>query len=342
MPTFKNKNRSGPTICGNCVLPESFPGVVLNDRGICNFCLGLKKKNDLEKKKKNYRDKFEKLLSEHKEKSAYAALLSYSGGKDSTYTLSLLKEDYGLNVLAFSVDNGFVPDGTYRNVRTVCEKLGVDHLWLKPSFRMLARIFREGAEKNIYSPAALMRASTICTSCLTIVRFSALRLALEKRIPFLVFGWSPGQLPLSASVLKNNPEIIKAMQAAGLGPLRAVAGDALLPYYIEEELLLEAGRRPFYSISPLAFLDYDEKKIRQRISGLGWEEPAGLDANSTNCLLNSFANVIHENSYGYNPYAFELAALVREGYLRRSEALRKLRQPPDPKTLRWVKKKLGL
>ncbi len=329
-------------LCAKCVLAESFPGIVLDENGICNYCIATIKRKNPEKRKQEYRGKFEKLLREHKGKSVYDALLSYSGGKDSTYTLSLLKEDYGLNVLAFSVDNGFVPKGTYRNIRTVCEKLGVDQIWFKPSFRLLGKIFREGAKKNFYSAAALMRASTICTSCLTIVRLSALRLALEKRIPFVVFGWSPGQLPLSASVLRNNPEIIEAMQAAGLGPLRSIGGDALRPYFIEEEQLREAGRRPFYSLSPLAFLDYDEKKIRRKITGLGWEEPAGLDANSTNCLLNSFANIVHENSYGYNPYAFELAALVREGYLERSEALERLRQPADEKTVRWVERKLGL
>ncbi len=342
MTTLRKKSRAAAKICATCVLPESFPGVVLNDNGICNFCLALKQRNDLEKRKEKFREKFEKLLREHRGKSAYDALLSYSGGKDSTYTLSLLKKDYGLNTLAFSVDNGFVPEGTYRNVRTVCEKLGVDHLWLKPSFQTLRKIFREAARRNIYSPAALMRASPVCTACLTIVRFSAIRLAMEKRIPFLVFGWSPGQIPLSASVLKNNPEIIKAMEAAGLGPLREIAGDAVRPYFLDEGLLKEAGRRPFYSLSPLAFLDYDEKKIRQRITQLGWEEPAGLDANSTNCLLNSFANLVHENSYGYHPYVFELAGLVRAGYLQRSKALERLRRPADQKTVRWVERKLGL
>jgi hypothetical protein len=342
MKTLRKNGREAAKICAKCVLPESFPGVVLNDNGICNFCLTLKKRNDLEKRKKKYREKFEDLLREHRGKSAYDVLLSYSGGKDSTYTLSLLKEDYGLNTLALSVDNGFVPEGTYRNVRTVCEKLGVDHLWLKPGFLMLRKIFREAAKRNIYSPAALMRASPVCTACLTIVRFSAIRLALEKRIPFLVFGWSPGQIPLSASVLKNNPETIKAMQAASLAPLRKIAGDAVQPYFIDEGLIQEAGRRPFYSLSPLAFLDYAETAIRRRITGLGWEEPAGLDANSTNCLLNSFANLSHQNSYGYHPYVFELAALVREGHLQRSKALERLRRPADQKTVRWVERKLGL
>jgi len=328
-------------ICANCVLPGSFPGVEFNDKGVCNFCLGLKNRDDLEARKKQYREKFEKLLKELRGKSAYDALLSYSGGKDSTYTLSLLKEDYGLNTLAFSVDNGFVPEQTYLNIRAVCERLGLDHLWLKPDFQMLRKIIGEGAKKNIYPRAVLMRASTICTSCMAIVRFSALRLALEKRIPFLVFGWSPGQIPVSASVLKTNPEIIRAMQAAGLAPLRAIAGDSMAPYFLEEELLQDPGRFP-YSVSPLAFLDYDEKAIKRRIAKLGWKDPAGLDPNSTNCLLNSFANIVHEDSYGYNPYAFELATLVREGYLQRSEALARLRRPANQKTSRWVEKKLGL
>jgi len=341
MRTLQKKERSAQKICANCVLPESFPGVQFNDEGICNFCLSLKNRNDLERRKKKYREKFEKLLQGYRGKSAHDVLLSYSGGKDSTYTLSLLKEDYGLNTLAFSLDNGFVPEQTYRNIRAVCEKLGVDHLWLKPDFQMLRKIFREGAERNIYPRTVLMRASTICTSCMAIVRFSALRLALEKRIPFLVFGWSPGQLPLSASVLKTNPEIIKAMQVAGLGPLRAIVGNAMVPYFLEEEQLQDAGRFP-YNISPLAFFDYDENTIKDRITKLGWKNPVGLDANSTNCLLNSFANIIHENSYGYNPYAFELAALVREGYLRQSEALERLRRPADQETVRLVEKKLGL
>jgi tRNA(Ile)-lysidine synthase TilS/MesJ len=341
MRTLQKRGRSQLKICVNCVLPESFPGVKLNDQGVCNFCLGLKDSKDEEKRKGKYREKFEKQLAQHRGRGAYDVLLSFSGGKDSTYTLLLLKQDYGLKTLAFSMDNGFVPEQTYRNIRTVCERLGVDHLWLKPDFQMLRKVFRAGAEREIYPRTVLMRASTICTSCMAIVRFSALRLALEKRIPFLIFGWSPGQIPLSASVLKNNPETVRAMQRAGLAPLQAIAGEALGPYFLREAELQDAGRLP-YNISPLAFLDYDEKTIRARIEKLDWQDPAGLDANSTNCLLNSFANIVHENSYGYNPYVFELAALVREGYLRRSEALERLRRPADPETVRRVEKKLGL
>ena len=51
---------------------------------------------------------------------------------------------------------------------------------------------------------------------------------------------------------------------------------------------------------------------------------------------------IHKEKYGYHPYVFELAKLVREGYFKRSAALKKLRQKENSETIEWVKKKLDL
>lgn len=326
-------------ICAKCVLPETFPGVQFDERGICNFCTIQEEEVDLDKKKKELEKKFEKLLKDNRGKSSYDALVSYSGGKDSTYTLIILKEDYGLKLLAFTVDNGFLPEQTYRNIRNITEKLGVDHVFLKPSFPMLRKIFRECSSENIYSPAAMKRASAICTSCMAIVRFSALRCALEKKIPFLVFGWSPGQLPVSASILRNNPSMVRTMQKAMLEPLLSIAGPEIKAFFLEDSHFEDSSIFP-YNVSPLAFLGYDEEKIKGRVSRFGWVSPAGVDVNSTNCLLNSYANIVHKKFYGFNPYVFELAKLVREGYLDRPEALRKLDQPEDPQTVELVEKKL--
>ena len=48
-----------------------------------------------------------------------------------------------------------------------------------------------------------------------------------------------------------------------------------------------------YNIHPLAFLDYNEDKIVGEIKQLGWQMPDDTDSNSTNCLLNAFANDVH-------------------------------------------------
>ena len=111
------------------------------------------------------------------------------------------------------------------------------------------------------------------------------------------------------------------------------------PYFLEKAHFTSKYHFP-YNISPLVFLDYDEKKIVEKVRKLGWRRPKGIDANTTNCMLNSYANIIHKEQYGYHPYAFEMAKLVREGYLERSQALKKLTQPEDRTTIQSVRDKL--
>jgi len=328
-------------ICKRCVLPETFPGIRFNDKGECNYCQEFMGKKNLEERKLLYRRKFEKLILEYKGIANYDAFMSYSGGKDSTYTLNLLKKQYGLRIIAFTFDNGFLPDQTFRNIRNVVEELGVDHIFFKPNFRILKKVFAECSKRNIFPDTTLMRASTICTACMAIVKFSSLRLALEKGIPFIVFGWSPGQIPIASSIMKFNAKMVRAMQDALGGPLFGIGSDELAPYFLEEKNFMEKYFFP-YSISPLAFHDYDEPTILKEVHKLGWQAPLDVDANSTNCLLNSFANVVHKKLYGFHPYVFELAKLVREGYTERSDALEKMRKLQTPGAIKLVKLKLQL
>ncbi|MHA1381609.1 MAG: hypothetical protein ACTSRG_24845 [Candidatus Helarchaeota archaeon] len=327
--------------CKRCVLPETFPGIRFNERDICNFCLNFEGIENLKKKKRRYKKRFEELVKEYKGRNSYDVLMSYSGGKDSTYTLYILKEKYDLNILAITFDNGFLPKRTFNNIKGVIKKLNIDHILFTPRFEILKKIFVTCSQKNIYSPQTLIRASTICTSCMAIVKFSTLRTAVEKNIHFIAFGWSPGQIPITSSIMKNNPQIIKMMQKNLFGPLNQIVKNKIRSYFLEREHFKYSNDFP-YNVSPLAFLDYNEQEIYKKISQLGWKVPDNVDANSTNCLLNSFANIIHKEKYGFHPYVYELAKLVREGYLDRSDALKKLSQPENPETIYVVKRKLGL
>jgi hypothetical protein len=327
--------------CKKCVLPETFPGIRFDDKGICNFCQSYKGKKDLEKKKSIYRKRFRELIERHKGKGCYDVLMSYSGGKDSTYTLLILKEKYRLNILAVTVDNGFLSETAFKNIRCVTENFGFDHIFLKPRFDILKKIFLACSKENIFSLKALTRASTICTSCIAIVKFSSLRIAIEKKVPFIAFGWSPGQIPITSSIMKNNPHLIGMTQKVVYRPLYDLVGDKIRAYFLEERHFECTDDFP-YNVSPLAFLDYNEKRIKDAIAELGWIAPDDVDVHSTNCLLNSYANIIHKEKYGYHPYVFEMAKLVREGYLARSEALRRLNQQERSETVISVKKKLEL
>ena len=140
--------------------------------------------------------------------------------------------------------------------------------------------------------------------------------------------------------------MIRQMQQAMLKPVRKMAGNRLSAFLLDEShyenKTTEQGNRFPYLVHPLAFMNYDEDKILESVRQLGWVDPKDTDANSTNCLLNGFANQVHLDQYGFHPYAFEIAGLVREGYMTREEGLKKLSTPPDPKVIDYVKNKLGL
>ncbi|RJP72345.1 MAG: hypothetical protein C4532_06225 [Candidatus Abyssobacteria bacterium SURF_17] len=328
-------------VCTKCVLPETFPGIEFDENGVCNHCRAHKQAEYTASRKTQYREKFERLWAERQASGAYDCLMSYSGGKDSTYTLDLLAREYGARVLAVTVDNGFVSPTAIENIRRVAEAVGVAHLFVKPRFDVLKKVFAACAERQIFPPKTLERASTICTACMAMVKFICLQIAVEKNIPFVVFGWSPGQAPVTSSVFKNNPEMIRKMQETVRKPLEEIAGGEILPYFLQEEHFARPERFP-YNINPLAFLEYDEARIHARIEQLGWKKPEDTDPNSTNCLLNSFANTVHRKQFGYNPYAFELAELVRQGTLDRHDALARLSEPEDGEMVHLVKKRLGI
>ncbi len=320
-------------------MPESFPGIDFDDEGVCNFCRSFKGREHLDKSKEKYRLKFEELMKKHHSSGSYDFLMAYSGGKDSTYTLKILKERYDPSILALTFDNGFLSPAAIENIHNVVEALGVDLIIYKPNFKILRKIFLHSAQSDFYSRKALERASTVCTSCMGLIKFITLRLAIEKKIPLIAYGWSPGQAPIEASIFRNNPSMVESMQKVFLDPMREIAGAEVENYFLTAEHIAMKDRFP-YNVSPLAFLDYDEEKIISEITESAWKAPQDTDANSTNCLINSFGINIHKRKFSFHPYAYELAKLVREGYMDRDEAVERLDREEDPETVRWVSERL--
>jgi hypothetical protein len=327
-------------ICTKCILPETFPGISFDDHGICNFCRDFKEEA-LKEEKNEYYAKFLNLTGQVRGKSDYDATLAYSGGKDSTYTLYLLKEVFHLRVLPITFDNGFISEQAFMNIHTVCENLGVDNIVFKADFRLLKKIFSSGIENTMYSSKALERASTICTSCIGLVKFTALKISLEKQIPLMAWGWSPGQAPIRSSIMKINPALFRNTQEMYRKPMHDIVGDEINRYFLSGEQF-KSSNFP-YNVSPLAFMDYDEHKIIKKIEELGWSIPKGLDLNSTNCLLNTFANQVHIKKHGFHPYAFEIAGMVRSGIMTREVGMNKIYVENKAQDLiRLAQEKIGI
>lgn len=325
--------------CTKCVLPETFPGIQFDDEGVCNFCRSFRGVERLKKSMEKYRGKFERLLEQKKRKGGYDAIMAFSGGKDSTYTMAVLKREFDMSILALTMDNGFISPKSLENSRNVVEGLGIDHIIYKPRMDLLSNLFLHCAKEDIFTEKGLERASSICTTCMGLVKFIALRMAIEMNIPFITYGWSPGQAPIEASIFPNNATMIRGMQDQLIEPMRKVVGDEIDNYFLTEEHFAMSERFP-HNVSPLAFLEYDETDILEKIKSYGWEKPDDTDPNSTNCQLNGLGIAVHLERFGYHPYAFELAGLVRGGYLDREEAVERLEEEIDAAAVEKVRTRL--
>ncbi|MDC3010492.1 N-acetyl sugar amidotransferase [bacterium] len=90
------------TFCKTCIMPNSRPRIVFNDKGICNACENGNEKVNTDWTKRN--NEFLNLVKEIKENSdknnlEYDCIVPWSGGKDSTSIALKLKLDFNLKPL---------------------------------------------------------------------------------------------------------------------------------------------------------------------------------------------------------------------------------------------------
>ncbi len=317
-------------ICASCVLPEVFPGVQFNAEGVCNHCQKFDRRIEkLTDEKKKSKQKFLELLNQHVNKPRlkgskrpYDVILPYNGGKNSTYTLCLLRNKYRVRVLALTMDNNFLSLSALRNIRAVTDELDVDHLFLKPAWKHLKRIFSAGADRELYPKKVAERSSTICTSCRGMARSLCFKTAIEMDIPLLAFGCSPGDASLETAITKNDVSLIRSAQQTIRKPLKDVAGSEIETYFLNEMHYRNTEKLP-HTVHPLAWEPYSESAILDEIKKTGWLPPDG-DNTSPNCLLNAFANDVHIKRYGFHPDSWKIANLVREGSMAREEGWKKI------------------
>ncbi len=110
--------------CTKCVLPETFPHITFDNKGVCNYCNNYVKRNQPKSLNvlKNLVNKYKK------DDGSVDCLIPFSGGRDSTFVLHFAKKILGLNPIAFTYDWGLVTDLARRNIARVCGKLGVENI----------------------------------------------------------------------------------------------------------------------------------------------------------------------------------------------------------------------
>jgi glutamine---fructose-6-phosphate transaminase (isomerizing) len=127
--------------CNKCLLPETFPFIKYDERGICNYCNNYKIKNA----PKPIEELIELVEPYRSSDGSPDCIIPFSGGRDSTHTLHIAKNVLKLKPIAFTYDWGMVTDLGRRNIARVCGKLGVENILVSADISWK----RENIRKNI-------------------------------------------------------------------------------------------------------------------------------------------------------------------------------------------------
>jgi tRNA(Ile)-lysidine synthase TilS/MesJ len=328
--------------CKKCVLDSKTPGISINaDTGLCQFC---EHYTPLSKeKKKEYRSQMDTLLKSPPKQGKYDVIFALSGGVDSSYTLYRLHKEYPhLKILAVQFDNGFISDTALENAQKFCDltkstymRLALDQTILQDTFSKAAR------STDAYPGSAKYRASDICNTCISIIKQKLIELALTTKSPYIVFAFSPGQT--DAPFVTLTKPFLVWMRKLFDGNLKAMGVPDRDAYLIDACLIQSGSPEPEVTIiHPFLIWDYDKPKFKKECIQLGWIDPDLKDHNSSNCLLNAFAIKNHLDKYHIHSYAYDLAALVRQGNMKRDDAMKKLNVDVSDASIEEVQRKLKL
>jgi hypothetical protein len=314
--------------CNRCVLTDKHSSITFNKDGICNYCLSFTS-NTAENREKE----LEKLLSKHKKKdNKYDCLVMLSGGKDSTYTLYLLKKQYDVNILGFTFDNGFESEEAWHNIKNATDILGVDQIFVKKNH--IRKLFYFILKNKLNVP--------LCAFCRNVIRTTAIETAKKYDISLIFSGDLRGTLINSPELRDMSYRVAKIF----FEHIRDVP--AFRSYHSEYFGKRIHEREPVSGLEIVPMYDYfswDKGDILNIIRNeLNWQfQEKSFPLHSTNCLMNIVGVYLSLKHFGYaGIYDSEMSNLVRAGKLKREDALQALEFNFDDQIIESILNKINL
>lgn len=133
--------------CTKCILPETMPFIAFDTEGVCNYCHSYtpwvrRPESEIVEHLDRYRS----------QDGSPDCVVAFSGGRDSSYGLHLLKQRYRMTPLCFSYDWGMVSDLARRNQARMCGKLGIEHIWISADIKKKRLNIRANVEAWLKKP----------------------------------------------------------------------------------------------------------------------------------------------------------------------------------------------
>ena len=340
--------------CTKCVLPETFPFIEFDEKGECNYC-----KHHAPIKQIQDFDQLKKLVKPYKRGNGQPdCIVPFSGGRDSTYTLHIVKKELGLNPIAFTYDWGMVTDLARRNIARACGKLGVENIivsaninwkrenirknieaWLKNPHLGMIPLFMAGDKYFFYYCNELKKQTGIDLNIWGINN-------LENTNFKTGFAGLPPQF---------NKKRIYSLSFINQLKLFGFVGKNILqsPGYINQSMMDSLGSFAVRYFSPkkdyfhlFDYYKWDEQELEALIKNqYHWEK--AIDTDSTWRIGDgtaSFYNYIYYTVAGFTENDTFRSNQIREGLISRAEALIKINKENEVRyeTMRWYLEIIGI
>ena len=325
--------------CQRCLLTSQYRQIQFDRWGICNYC---RTYDGLEENLMAF-DSHAKLLEERlnllRGKYEYDCLVGISGGKDSSYVAYRLKKRYGLRILTFTFDNGFLTEEAKQNIQHLVKKLEVDHFFHKPDWTFYRECYRQSIWHFGYP----------CPVCAYSSYAFMNKVAFEKRIPLCVHGRSPSQMfkelleesldPFLPFVRNNlSPYDVRSNRETAREVFRR--SESMMKRFLPDRRLREKFRSEFFPdrntyerrallpefLGLFLYETYDEGDIKATLAReLGGSPPSDPRVLShSDCRIHDAAMFLYHQVFGYSLLSLELSVMVRQGHLEKEEALTRL------------------
>ena len=340
--------------CTKCLLPETFPFIQFDEKGVCNYCHSYKKKNQPKPL-----SELQKLVEPYRKTNGQPeVLIPFSGGRDSTYVLHMVKEELGLNAVAYTYDWGMVTDLARRNIARICGKLGVENIIVAADMHWK----RENIKKNIKAWLKNPELGMIPLFMAGDKFFFYYAHKIKKQLGIDLEIWGVNDLEntnFKTGFAGLKPQFDKkriySLSLQNQLKLFGFVGKNLIhsPGYINQSILDSLGSFASRYITPKAdyyhMFDYaywDEKHIENTIiNNYDWEK--AVDSKSTWRIGDgtaSFYNYIYTLIAGFSENDTFRSNQIREGMITREEGLKLIYEENKPRynSLKWYLEIIGL
>lgn len=303
--------------CKVCLLSEKYTQI--DENSICSIC---KKPTIVTEEKLEFditiSENFNQLITETIKNSnrRYDALVLYSGGKDSSYIIYRLKNEFPtLKILAFAVDSGFMSKIAKNNIDELTKKLDVDLIFFKPKESIFKKAFKLAFahldnQKTCYDVVDRVDGD--------LIHDIARNFASQLEIPLLITGVSREQVRRIFNVNTfMMPEEIEMQDRLFSGVLDL---NQNFNEYERTHYWWSPSKKTFHPkvIFPMFVWHVNEAEIYETLQKNQLLEKSNLNVLLTNYEIVPLMIYMDFKNLGYCSFEPEFAQMIREGKLHRN------------------------